>query len=86
MLFASFCWHNEDDYLYSINYLHHGADKLWWVQIRARRRSIAVRWRGADTPRHLRPPRYGVPGAKAPAFEAIMKNTMPDLFEEEVGT
>jgi histone demethylase JARID1 len=30
MLFASFCWHNEDNYLYSINYSHTGAVKQWY--------------------------------------------------------
>lgn len=30
MLFASFCWHREDIYLASINYLHEGADKQWY--------------------------------------------------------
>jgi hypothetical protein len=32
MLFSSFCWHREDIYLASINYMHSGAPKQWWVE------------------------------------------------------
>ena len=30
MIFSSFCWHNEDQYCHSINYLHHGSNKQWY--------------------------------------------------------
>jgi hypothetical protein len=31
-LFASFCWHVEDNYMYSLNYMHEGSDKTWYFK------------------------------------------------------
>ena len=55
MMFSTFCWHNEDHYTYSVNYMHWGETKTW----------------------------YGVPGKDHETFENAMRNSAPDLFDQQ---
>lgn len=32
MLFGTFAWHTEDNFLFSVNHLHFGAPKQWYVR------------------------------------------------------
>ncbi|KAF9921329.1 hypothetical protein FBU30_008683 [Linnemannia zychae] len=55
MCFSTFCWHNEDHYTYSINYMHWGETKTW----------------------------YGIPASDALQFEETMRQSVPELFEQQ---
>ncbi|OLY84697.1 Lysine-specific demethylase lid [Smittium mucronatum] len=57
MCLSAFCWHNEDNYSYSINYMHWGDTKTW----------------------------YSVPASQCSDFERVMKNSMPELFDNDPG-
>ena len=30
MIFSTFCWHVEDLFLFSLNYMHYGSPKIWY--------------------------------------------------------
>ena len=80
MLFASFAWHVEDNYLCSISYLHYGSPKIWCVASAG----LAVHW--SLTP-HTRVCyaywcRYGANAASAAVLEKTMKSQVHARFAE----
>lgn len=50
MLFSTFCWHTEDNYLASINYLHGGAPKVWYGVPSAHRARFETLMRAQHAP------------------------------------
>ena len=71
MCFSCFCWHTEDHWTYSINYLH------WWVCL------VGVVTVYLSVCRGEPKTWYGVPSAYAEALELAMKDQAPELFEDQ---
>lgn len=67
MLWSSFCWHTEDNYLYSINYVHTGQVTFFFCLL-AKYHKPKV-W-------------YGVPSSDAKKFEKVMRRHLPELFKK----
>lgn len=88
MVFSAFCWHIEDHWSYSINYLH------WWVGPWGARE-----WSQCGLPAWPRcdllcvslfhlcrgEPKtwYGVPSLAAEHLEEVMKKLTPELFDSQ---
>jgi len=66
MMFASFCWHVEDLYMYSVNYMHQGAAKTWFFKTIFGSLKFLFR--------------YCVPESHKEAFENVIKEKYCELF------
>ena len=77
MFFTFFCWHTEDNDLYSINYMIGALTHQWVVACSVRPHLTHAGWCSGGKPKTW----YAVPDHAAEGFEKVLKDTYPDFHE-----
>lgn len=72
--FSTFCWHTEDLFLYSFNYMHEGGCKIWY----------SIAYEDVDKVREVLLRKYGNELKKRPTLiDDVLINFSPLQFVKE---